>query len=104
MPFLTDLDQSLEKTQFKLKEISIGLERLDREMHQIFSELEVDPKQLPTEHSYHLPSSFWKGIQEDRKRLDNKLALALKNIKDPLKSKKTFSERGMVKPHWLFVR
>lgn len=101
-----DSNLAIEKTQLRIKEISIRLDRLDREMDDVFSELGINPEQLHAyfQQSKHLSSTLEEEIHQERKRLDEKLELALQCIKDPLKLKKTFSERGSVKPHWLFVR
>jgi hypothetical protein len=100
------LEQRIQRNHLKLQELSINLERLDLEFNNILAELSLAPEQLDAfvhkKENFTLPS--WDKIQTEKKQLDEKLDLRLKNIKDPLKIKKTFLERGSIQSHWLFIR
>lgn len=106
MSFKEKLDEKVLKTQRKLNEFSIHLKRLDREYQQLLEELALTPEQLKNhiENSENFSPAIWEQLQNEKKRLDEKLNLELNSIPDTLKTQNTTSERGNVQQHWLFVR
>jgi uncharacterized membrane-anchored protein YhcB (DUF1043 family) len=100
------LEEKIQKTERKLNEVAISLKRLDREYQQLLEELALTPEQLSgyVENPDNFSPPIWEYLQNEKKKLDEKLNLELSHVSDPLKTKKTFSERGNIQPHWLFVR
>lgn len=99
-------EEKLDCKQKSLREISINLEKLDREYHELMTELNLEPHHIKNyiEEPSNFSEPIWELLKNEQKKLDAKLDLSLKSIKDPIKLKKTFSERGSVQPHWIFVR
>lgn len=101
-----ELEQTIQMTHLKLKKITLNMEQLEQEFQDVLKELDLTPEAakatLADSSNYSLP--IWEELQRHTKQLDEKLQLDLKNIKNPLKNKKTFAERSLVQPHWLFVR
>jgi hypothetical protein len=100
------IEQNIQETQIKINKADIMLEQLEHDFSQLMQELNLTVEDA---HQYIAnPSNFtpeiWEELQNQKKQLDEKLQLELKNIKNPLKIKKSFSERGTIQPHWLFVR
>jgi hypothetical protein len=109
MPFIQQkekLEQRIEKMDLKLQELGIDLEYLDENFNQVLSNLNITSEELYTyiEDPKNFSPETQKKFEKERMQLDEKLNLALKNVKDPLKTKKTFSEKKEVQSHWLFVR
>src|SRR5437016_125699 len=102
------LEQKLEKnfhrTQKKMKELTIEMERLEREYQQMLKEFGLSSEQLKefAENSENFSPPIWEQLQKEKKQLDEKLDLSLNNIRDPAKAKKALSEKGTVQPHWIF--
>lgn len=88
-----------------MNELEIRNETLDEQVKAFFAELNLTPQQL---HAFvDNPDNFskenWEAMQQQKQKLDAKLQLDLQNIRDPLKTKKTYANRK-VDQHWLFVR
>lgn len=100
------LQDKIQRQQRKMKEISISLERLDRDYQKIFKELALTPEQLQTymENPENFTPPIWEELQNEKKKLDEGLNLELTRVRDPKKLKKTYSENGSIQQHWLFVR
>lgn len=100
------LEEKIQKTKFKMKELSLALERLNQEYHQLLEELASTPEQIKDylENSENFTPPIWEMLQNEKKKLDDQLNLELSRVRDPLKLKKTFSENGSIQNHWLFVR
>ncbi len=89
----------------KLKEFEIQNDTLDQEIAGLLEHCQVTEHQLTTYVSnpeYFTPDQ-WETMKQERKKLDDALALKLSCIADLRKKKKTQDER-LVAPHWLFVR
>lgn len=89
----------------QVQELVIRMETLDRQLDELFVDLKVTPEQLSTflaDENNFTPDN-WIQLQDLRKVLQEKLQRELDNVRDPLKIKKTFSER-QVGHHWIFVR
>lgn len=106
MSFKEKLEEKINQTERKLNEFSIRLKKLDQELKQILNELELTPEQL--KNYVQDPDRFtppvWEQLQAEKKKWDEKINLEINSLSDPLKTKKTISERGNVQQHWLFVR
>jgi hypothetical protein len=100
------LEEKIQKTKLKMKELSLALERLNQEYQQLLDELASTPEQIKDylENSDNFTPPIWEMLQNEKKKLDDQLNLELSLVRDPLKLKKTFSEKGSIQNHWLFVR
>lgn len=101
-----ELNQKLQATHIKLKEMSIQMDTLDREYETLLEEVGISSDELDDYLSK--PENFsepiWESMQREKKKLDEKLDLSLKNIKDPNKIAKTLSEQKTIQPYWIYVR
>ncbi len=106
MTFHQKLEEKIHHTQLKIKEMVIHVENLHHEYSQILKELGLNSDQIQSfiENKENFSPSEWEALQNEQKKLDEKLDLQLKNIKDPRKNKQVFLEQGNIQPHWLFVR
>ena len=99
-------DNVLNNDQLSMKELTITMERLEREYSELLSGVGLSYGQI----TKYLgdPSNFspaiWQDLQIEKKKVDLKLDLALQHVRDPIKLKLKLTERGLVQPHWLFVR
>ena len=100
------IEEQIHKTEQKLKELSIHIQRLDREYTQLLEELELTPEQLKdfAKNPANFSSSIWEKLQEEKKQFDEELNLKLSNVRDANKTKQTLSEKSSIQQHWLFVR
>ena len=100
------LEEKIHKTERKLIELSIHIQRLDREYQQLLDELALTPEQIKefAENPKNFSPPIWEQLQNEKKLAEEKLNLALNNVRDANNTKKTFSEKGKVQQHWLFVR
>jgi hypothetical protein len=100
------LEEKIQKTDRRLNEFSINLERLDNDYQQMLKDLSLTPDQLKNyvENPNNFAQPVWDELQNEKKKLDEKLNLELNSVVDPLKTKQTTSERGTIQQHWLFVR
>lgn len=90
----------------KMRELAIQREKLDREYNNLLKAVGVTHDQISTyiDNKDNFTQPIWERLQSEKKKLSEKLDLTTNNLKDPKKVKKTYDERGVVQPHWLFVR
>lgn len=88
-----------------IQELSIRMEQLDREIDTLLKELKVTPDQLSTfiQEKDNFTEENWSQLQEQRRKLDEKLLCELKNVSDPLKTKKNYEGR-VIGSNWIHVR
>lgn len=88
-----------------IQELSIRMEQLDREIDTLLKELKVTPDQLSTfiQEKDNFTEDNWLQLQEQRRKLDEKLLCELKNVSDPLKTKKNYEGR-VIGSNWIHVR
>lgn len=100
------LEDKIQKTEKRLRELSIIMKRLDREYQKLLEEMDTSPEQLKAyvDNSDNFAPPIWEQLQNEKKKLDEKLNLELSCVSDPTKTKKAISERASVQKHWLFVR
>jgi|LakMenE18May11ns_1017448.scaffolds.fasta_scaffold9922340_3 hypothetical protein len=102
----TTIEQVINKHDLSLQELLIRIDVLDREVKTLLDELQVTPEQVSkfiSDSSNFTPEN-WEELQQQRQSLELKLSREKENIRDPLKNKKTFSERASVQQHWLYVK
>ena len=94
-----------EKNENKRHLLELQIEALDKEIAQFLTELKVTPENLTLfiQNQSHFTPDNWETLQQERKALEEKLQLNLKNIPNPRKAKKAYRER-QVGSNWLFVK
>lgn len=104
--FLKDnIEEKLHLNEKKIRELSIRLEKLESDITNFLEELEVTPEQLSTfiSKKENFTEENWLEIQKQKKQLDEKLDLDLKNVRNPLNSKKALASLN-VGQFWLHVK
>jgi hypothetical protein len=105
MPSDEEIEKQIQKNEKGMRELSIRIENLNRQVNELLTELNVTPEQLTAliEKKENFTEDNWSELLKQKQALDEKLQRELKNIRDPSKAKKTFAERKVEK-HWLFIR
>jgi hypothetical protein len=100
------LEAKIHRTEKKLIELSLHMQRLNCEYQQLLEDLALTPEQLKefVENPKNFPPPIWEQLQNEKKKMDERLNLELNNVRDANKTKKVIAERGKVQSHWLFVR
>ncbi|EFB42844.1 hypothetical protein pah_c001o031 [Parachlamydia acanthamoebae str. Hall's coccus] len=101
------LEEKIQKNTFKIEELSIHIESIDRQINTLLEEeLKVTPEQLSQfiQTKDHFTEENWNQMQEEKARLSAKLETDLKSIRNPQQQQKRYAERAVVGNHWLFVR
>lgn len=103
--FSQDPETYIKKNEALLRELLYRAKELEKEEEKLFSELNVTPEQISTfiEKPENFTPDNWEEIQEQKKQLNQKLDRDLKNIKNPLKTKKAYKE-SLIDNRWLFVK
>jgi hypothetical protein len=103
--FSQDPENYIKKNEALLRELLNRAKELEKDEEKLFSELNVTPEQVSS--FIAKPENFtvenWEKIKEEKKQLDQKLDRELKNIKNPLKTKKTYKD-SVIDNRWLFVK
>lgn len=105
MFFQDTAEEKLKVNEKKMRELAIRLEKLDSDISAFLEELNVTPEQLTSfvSNKDNFTDSNWIDLQAEKKKLDEKLNTELKNIRNPLKSKKNLASLN-VSQHWLYVK
>lgn len=101
------LKEKIQKTERKMKEFALHLERLDRNYQQLLHDLALSADQVEEndiQNAENFPPDIWEELEKEKRQLEEQLDLDLKCIRDPFKLKQSFQEQGIVQQHWLFVR
>lgn len=100
-----NFEEKLQGNEKKIRELSIRLEKLESDVSVFLKELEVTPDQLTAfiSKKENFTEENWEELQKQKKQLDEKLDLQLKNVRDPLKIKKALGSLN-VGQHWLYVK
>lgn len=100
------IDKKMTQHEKKIKELSIQTETLEREFNQFLNEMKVTREQIRkfVGSKEYFTEENWEEIQKQQKELDQKLLVQLRNIQNPLKTKKTMAERKDITPQWLYVK
>lgn len=100
-----NIENHSENNNNKLHLLELQIEALDKEISQFITELKITPEKLTQflENKNHFTPENWETLRHERKILEDKLQRNLKNIPNPRKTKKTYSERK-VGSNWLFVK
>lgn len=105
MLFGDKLEEQVTNNEKKIRELSIRHEKLDLDVSNFLKELEVTPEQLSAfiTKKENFTEDNWEELQNQKKKLDEKLDLELKNVRNPLKSKKALASLN-IRQHWLHVK
>lgn len=99
------LEKKIQKHELAFQELTIKIDSLNQQVEDLLSELNISPEQLTAfiENKENFSDENWQTIIQQRQEFEEKLKRELANIRNPLKNKKTYSER-VVPQHWLYVR
>lgn len=105
MPLEDQLEKQIEKNIQIAKQLSIEIENLNRQSDELLKELKVSPDQLSTfiDRQDAFTEEDWNALLTERKKLEEKLLLALAQVRNPKKTAAATKSLN-VAPHWLFVR
>lgn len=100
------LEEKISRTERKLRELSLHTQRLSHEYEKLLETLDLTSEQLKdfAENPENFSPSIREEVQNEKKRLEEKLNLELNHVHNANQTQKTFLERGTVQQHWLFVR
>lgn len=100
------IEAKIHRAEKKIRELALQTQRLSREYEKFLDELDLTPEQLKT--FIDQPESYSEAIREEvqkeKKKIGERLNLELNNVRNANDTQKTFSERGAIQQHWLFVR
>lgn len=101
-----EISKKIQASEKQMKEFSLSLERLNQEYQELLNDLELTPEQIKTniENPAYFSSEAREAIEQEQRKLDEKLNLALNNVKDLKKAEETFDTLKTIQQHWLFVR
>jgi len=101
-----NLESQSTKNDLTLQELLIRIDGLDRQVKAFMEELDISPEQISG--FVNNPDNFtqenWAQLEKQRKMLDEKLDLEMRNIRNPKSAKKAYASRAGVQQHWIFVR
>ncbi|MEC7838532.1 MAG: hypothetical protein VX777_00680 [Chlamydiota bacterium] len=100
-----DKMRSLDK---KIREITILMEKIDRDIETFFFENNINPIEVAERLSKlskqeNVTEEEWENYQEARRIVSEELKIDIETIENPEKAKKSYNDR-FVQPHWLYVR
>ncbi len=100
-----NIEEKLHINEKKIRELDIRFETLENDISKFLQELDVTPEQLTAFISQkdNFTQENWEELQKQKKQLDEKLEVELKNVRDPKKAKKAFASLN-VGNHWLYVK
>ncbi len=100
------LEEKIHQTERKLIELSVHMQRLNREYQGLLEELALTPEQLKEfmDNPDNFAPPIWEKLQNEKKKINERLNLDLNNVRDANKTKTVYSEKGKIQQHWLFVR
>lgn len=105
MFFTKSWEESLQKNNKKLDELTQEFEDLNKSVESFLSEWGVTDEHIASfvQLKPEFTQNSWDKLNEERLKLEAKLKSNLSYIRDPIEAKKRYQERN-VSPHWLFVR
>lgn len=101
----TNHESQILSNETRLKKLLIEIEALQKETDSLFSELNMTPEQFAAyvENKENFSPSEWEMLQEQQKKLDEKLSLSLESIQNPKKTRQAFQDLNNSR-NWLFVK
>lgn len=100
-----DLETKIQNQEIATQELAMRIEALNGQIEELMKELNVTAEQLTIflQKKENFTEDNWNEITRQRQEFQERLTREISNIRQPLKTKKTYSER-QVPQHWLFVR
>lgn len=101
----TQQENQIQQSDSKIQAIEIQLHQMEREVNELFDLMEITPEQLTAfiDNKENFTEDHWSEIHEQRKQLDERLNRAQNNIRNPLKTKRSYNNLHVGR-HWLFVK
>ncbi len=101
----TQQENQIQQSDTKIQAIEIQLNNLEREVSELFDLMGVTPDQLSTfiEKKENFTEDHWVEINKQKKQLDERLNRSQNNIRNPLKTKRSYNNLHVGR-HWLFVK
>jgi len=100
------IEDRINSNNKKIQGLERLIESLDRDVRDLFEEIEVSPQQI--QQLLSDPKNFteedWQRIEECRQQQDKQLECDLANIQNPRSTQQAYSSNSRVKSHWLCVR
>lgn len=98
-------DEQILSNEVLLKKLLAEIEILKKESDALFNELNMTPEQFAAyvENKENFSPAEWEMLQEEHKKLDEKLSLSLEHIRNPQKTRQAFQDLNMSR-NWLFVK
>lgn len=105
MSHVDALEKAIQKNELAIQELAIQIDSVASQVDAFLTELNITAEQISAfiENKDNFTEENWNTLLQQKQELEAKLKRELANIKNPLKTKKTYSERN-VQQHWLFVR
>lgn len=99
------LETQIQQQEKNIQELQIKLEGIDREITTFLQEFNITAEKLSQfiENQANFTQENWETLQKQRQTLNEKLNLALSNIRNPIKTKRNYSSLH-VQRHWIPVR
>lgn len=106
MPLEDKLAHEIQQNHSKIQELELRLENISREESEFLNQLNVSLQQLVSFASEkgNFTESNWEELANQKKKLEEKLQIQLSSIKDPRKTKLSYSGLQSVQRHWIHVR
>lgn len=98
-------EQKMQQQKKKIQEMELRIANLDEEVEELLESLKVSPEQLTAflSNKENFTEENWNEVAKQKKELEEKLKRELDNVRNPIKSKKTYSSLH-VQRHWLHVK
>ncbi len=106
MSFEEKLEVKIHRAEKKIRELAVRTQHLSREYEKFLDELDLTPEQLKIfiDDPENFSPQIREEMQKEKKKIGERLNLELNNVRNANATEKTFSERGAIQRHWLFVR
>jgi predicted nucleic acid-binding Zn-ribbon protein len=101
-----NLSKKIQEAQRRMKGLNLALDRINREYQQVLDNLGVTHEELKnsTENFEDCSPEEREILENEKRKLDERLNLGLSQIRDVSHTENVFAERKSIQPHWLFVR
>lgn len=99
------LENKIQQYSTKIEELEIRLESLLREEEKLLHDLQITREQLSVfvSNPENFTAENWAELNDQQKKMNEKLHRELENIRNPIKTKKAYDSLH-VQSHWLYVK
>jgi ABC-type Fe2+-enterobactin transport system substrate-binding protein len=100
-----NLEELVERQQKQIKELTIRIEMLDREIDHLHQELKLSPQQVSEflQNKSNFSEVIWEELQKQKQILDEKLQKELENLRQPQKTKEKLKDLHLAQ-NWIRMR